>query len=137
MEVMTYVFGSENSVETIEFADLSFLQKRISVESSKSYDSLTIFLNGDNLVHLINRLFKELFGKRFIEVILNPCLRNEDVIKGIKIKLKGLSDEGKLELIIKPHKNTEKQELRNIMKKAGILDWSLLVLSLNYLRFLL
>ena len=32
MEVTTYVFGSEHPKETIDFADVSFLRKRVSVE---------------------------------------------------------------------------------------------------------
>ena len=118
MEVTTYVFGTDHPEETIKFADLSFLCNRIRIENSQSNDFLTIVLNDDNIVHLVNRFFEEMSGNRFIEVVLNPCLRNEHVINAFKVKLKCLADEKNLELIIKPQKKTDQQDLENLMDKS-------------------
>ena len=102
MEVTTFVLGSENPKATIQYADLSFLRKRISVEQRKSNDPFTILLDHRYINDLVNRIFEELFGERFIEVILNPCLRNVNVIFELKQKFLHLANQGELERIIKP-----------------------------------
>ena len=104
MEVTTYVFGSEYPEETIEIADISFLRKRIRVEDTKSNDPFTILLDNKYIKQLSDRLFEELIGEHFIEVVINPCLRNIDVIEDLKTKLKYLADQDKLELITKKTK---------------------------------
>ncbi|XP_078328667.1 uncharacterized protein LOC144623789 [Crassostrea virginica] len=119
MEVTTYVLGSEYPQVTIEFADLGFIRKRIRLENIESNPLFTILLDREHIRLLVDRLFEELIGERFIEVILNPCLRNEDVIKHLKRKLKDLADEGKLELITKPQNTkTEKKEFQHLMNES-------------------
>ena len=117
MEVTTFVFGSEYPEETLGFADVSFLRKRVSVGGKKSNDPFTILIEHHHIKILVNRLLKELIGDRFIEVILSPCMRNEHVINCFKQQLKDLSDNGILKLITKPQntktKNKEFQHLMN------------------------
>ena len=118
MEVTTYVFGSEHPEETIEFADVRFLQKRISVDKKKKekQDSFTIFLEDKHISNLVNRLIPELLGDNFIEVILNPCLRNKHVIRCF---IQQLKDHEMLESIIKPQKmKTKKQEFQHLMNES-------------------
>ena len=131
MEVTSFVLGSENPKATIEYADLSFLRKRISVEQRKSNDPFIILLDHRHIKDLVNRLFEELIGERFIEVILNPCLRNSDVIIGLKQKFIHLANQGKLEWIIKPKsKICEQKEFQNLLIET---DYEMLqfVLSSN------
>ena len=119
MEVTTHVFGSEHPRDTIKFADLSFLRKRIKIENSQSDDFLTIVVNEDNIVHLVDRFFEEMFGSRFIEVVLNPCLRHEHVINGIKNRLECLVDKKKLEMIIKFQKKPVKGDLKSLTNNSS------------------
>nr|XP_022308755.1 uncharacterized protein LOC111114647 isoform X2 [Crassostrea virginica] len=119
MEVTTYVFGSEHPAETLEYADISFLRKRVRVEKNESSDPHSILLNHRHIDILVNRFLKELIGERFIEVILSPCLRNEYVITCFKEHLKDLSDQKMLDLITKPrHMKTEHQELQHLMNEC-------------------
>ena len=118
MEVTTYVFGTDHPEETIEFADVRFLQKRISVDKKKKekQDSFTIFLEDKHISNLVNRLIPELLGDNFIEVILNPCLRNKHVIRCF---IQQLKDHEMLESIIKPQKmKTKKQEFQHLMNES-------------------
>ena len=119
MEVTTYVLCSQHPQETIEFADLSFLRKRISVGKNKSKPRFSILLNHKHIKDLVDRFFEELIGNRFIEVILSPSLRDEDVISGLKPKIKELADKGKLELITEPQNTkTDKQQFQHLMNES-------------------
>ena len=88
MEVTTFVLGMDNLRETIRYADVSFLRKRIRLANTKNQNELTIFVEDEHIDVLVERFFKEIFEERFIEVILNPCLRNTFVIENLKEKLK-------------------------------------------------
>nr|XP_022304610.1 uncharacterized protein LOC111111766 isoform X2 [Crassostrea virginica] len=119
MEVTTYVCGSDHPEEILDFADVSFLRKRVSVEKRKSNDPFTIVLEHQHIEKLVNRLIKELIGDRFIEVILSPCLRNKHVISCVKNHLNDLSRNGKLESITKPQKtNTENKAFEHDMNDS-------------------
>ncbi|XP_078330515.1 uncharacterized protein LOC144624533 [Crassostrea virginica] len=119
MEVTTFVCGSDHPEEIIDFADVSFLRKRVSVEKRKSNDPFTIVLEHQHIEKLVNRLIKELIGDRFIEVILSPCLRNKHVINSVKYQLNDLSRNGMLELITKPQNTkTENKEFEHNMNDS-------------------
>ena len=108
------MFGSEHPAETLEYADISFLRKRICV--GKTNQTIRIQRHIDILV---NRFLKELIGERYIEVIISPCLRNEYVINCFKEQLKDLSYNKMLNLITKPqHMKTEKRELQHLINKS-------------------
>ena len=118
MEVTSYVLGSENPKAIIQYANLSFLRKRVIVDEMKSSSPFTIPLKHTHIKILVDRLFEEFITDRFIEVILNPCLRNEDVIFGFKDKLKDLADKGNLHLISKKiNKETTLQVLQNLVNE--------------------
>ncbi|XP_078311118.1 uncharacterized protein LOC144617578 isoform X2 [Crassostrea virginica] len=99
MEVTTYVIGREHPEEAIKFADISFLRKRVRLENNNPNEQFTIVINDDNIDDLVNRLFDELLGDKFIEVILNPCLQEERISNGLITKFK--NDQEKLEMMIK------------------------------------
>ena len=77
MEVTTFTLGRDHPVETIQYADISFLRRRVILENNTSNDAFTISLSDDYIDELANRLLQELLGDRFLEVVLNPCLKKE------------------------------------------------------------
>nr|XP_022287454.1 uncharacterized protein LOC111100100 isoform X2 [Crassostrea virginica]XP_022287461.1 uncharacterized protein LOC111100100 isoform X2 [Crassostrea virginica] len=88
MEVTTFVLGMDNPRETIRYADVSFLRKRIRLANTENKNEFTIYVEDEHIDVLVERFFKEIFEDRFIEVVLNPCLRNTNVIEHLKEKLK-------------------------------------------------
>ncbi|XP_078334287.1 uncharacterized protein LOC111100340 isoform X2 [Crassostrea virginica] len=87
MEVTTFVLGMDNPRETIRYADVSFLRKRIRLANTENKNEFTIYVEDEHIDVLVERFFKEIFEDRFIEVVLNPCLRNTNVIEHLKEKL--------------------------------------------------
>lgn len=80
MEITTYVFGSDYPEDTIKYADVSFLRRRVRIDGCKGHNNqFSIVLNDKYIDRLGKRLFVELFGERLLEVVLNPCLKNERV----------------------------------------------------------
>uniref|UniRef100_A0A8W8LEM8 DZIP3-like HEPN domain-containing protein n=1 Tax=Magallana gigas TaxID=29159 RepID=A0A8W8LEM8_MAGGI len=87
-EVTTHVFGTDYPTETIKYADIGFLRRRVGLENCQKHkDSFAIYLSDRYTEDLGERLFTELFGERLVDVVLNPCLRNEKVIKVLKKKM--------------------------------------------------
>lgn len=99
MEV-TYIFGTDNPQETIQYADIGFLRRRVNRENGsderkevkiengdQKINEFTICLNDKHISDLGKRLFKEVFGDRFLDVVLNPCMRKEKVAAFFILKL--------------------------------------------------
>ncbi|XP_065941925.1 uncharacterized protein [Magallana gigas] len=89
MEVSTHVFGTDYPRDTIKYADIGFLRRRVRLENSEenceeNKDSFTIYLSDQYIKELGERLYTELFGEHLLDVVLNPCLRNEKVIEVLK-----------------------------------------------------
>eukprot|EP00105_Crassostrea_gigas_P038197 XP_019922345.1 PREDICTED: ankyrin-1-like [Crassostrea gigas] len=85
MEVTTHVFGTDYPTETIRYADIGFLRKKVRLGNCEKYmEPFTIYLSDKYIEELGERLFTELFGNRLIDVALNPCLKNEKVIETLK-----------------------------------------------------
>uniref|UniRef100_A0A8W8NNY9 Novel STAND NTPase 3 domain-containing protein n=1 Tax=Magallana gigas TaxID=29159 RepID=A0A8W8NNY9_MAGGI len=78
MEVTTYVFGTDYPNDTIQYADIGFLRKRVRIEHDKR-DQFTIYLSDKYIYALGKRLFNDIFGERLLDVVLNPCLNSEKV----------------------------------------------------------
>uniref|UniRef100_A0A8W8NMA8 Novel STAND NTPase 3 domain-containing protein n=1 Tax=Magallana gigas TaxID=29159 RepID=A0A8W8NMA8_MAGGI len=90
MEVTTHVFGTDYPIETIKYADIGFLRRRVRLEDCEEHkDSFTIYLKDQYIKEIGKRLYTELFGERLLDVVLNPCLRNEKVIKVLKETIAG------------------------------------------------
>ena len=81
MEVTTYAFGKDYPVHTIRYADIGFLRRRVRLKEWCGFsDSFVITLNENHTSKLAERLFQDMFHSRFIEVVLNPCLRNAHLV---------------------------------------------------------
>uniref|UniRef100_A0A8W8IKX2 Novel STAND NTPase 3 domain-containing protein n=1 Tax=Magallana gigas TaxID=29159 RepID=A0A8W8IKX2_MAGGI len=88
MEVTTHVFGTDYPTETIKYADIGFLRRRVKLGNfDKHDDSFTIYLSDKYIEKLGERLYTELFGERVVDVVLNPCLKNEKVIEVLQKKI--------------------------------------------------
>lgn len=80
-EVTTFVFGKDYPLLIIKSADIGFLRKRVTLEScNDNSEEFTINLSDRYIDALGKRLFNEIFGERLLDVVLNPCLKNKDVI---------------------------------------------------------
>eukprot|EP00105_Crassostrea_gigas_P034381 XP_019918529.1 PREDICTED: uncharacterized protein LOC105317689 [Crassostrea gigas] len=122
MEVTTYVFGTDYPRETIQYADIGFLRRRVSLKSSsdnrkKEVDIFTIHLNDKYVSNLVDRLFNDVFGDRLLDVVLNPCMRNEKVATCFIQKLKDSPEKlhnllGKKQLQEKFRREKENRELK-------------------------
>uniref|UniRef100_K1PQ35 Ankyrin-1 n=1 Tax=Magallana gigas TaxID=29159 RepID=K1PQ35_MAGGI len=93
MEVTTYVFGTDYPKETIQYADIGFLRRRVNFKSSndirnEEVDIFTIYLNDNYVSDLADRLFNDVFGDGLLDVVLNPCMKNEKVATCFIQKLK-------------------------------------------------
>lgn len=80
-EVTTFVFGTDYPLELIQYADIGFLRKKVKLECHKKSDQFTIYLRDKHIDALGKRLFNDIFGEGLLDVVLNPCLKNEKVIK--------------------------------------------------------
>ena len=80
MEVTTNVIGREHPEETIKYADIGFLRKRLRLENNNPNEKFTIIINDNHIDDLVNRLFYELLRNRFIEAVLNPCKHEERIL---------------------------------------------------------
>lgn len=88
MEVTTFVFGTDFPSKIIEHADIGFLRRRVRLKDCADFpDSFIITLSDDWIESLSDRLFQEIFQHRFMEVILNPCLKNEKIIEAFIRKI--------------------------------------------------
>lgn len=82
MDITILLFGKDYPVDTIQYADIGFLRRKIKLEDSiRQINQYTIYLSNRHIDQLGRRLFTELFGERLLDVVLNPCLRNNEVIK--------------------------------------------------------
>ena len=67
-------------------------------------------------IQLVNKLFEQLFGKRFMVVFLYPCLR--EVISGMKTKLNFLLIRKKMSMIIKPQPKNKNLKIKTFVGKS-------------------
>eukprot|EP00105_Crassostrea_gigas_P020621 XP_011439451.2 PREDICTED: uncharacterized protein LOC105336715 isoform X2 [Crassostrea gigas] len=127
MEVTTNVFGTDYPAETIKHADIGFIRKRVKLGNCDEHgDSFTIYLSGDRYAEeLGERLYTELYGERLVDVVLNPCLRNEKVIEVLKKKIAGHPENHYL-LLERKKLTIDKQKL----------DWTSKTVLMNKLKFL-
>ena len=109
MEVTTFVFGTEYPQEMLKHADVGFLQRRVRVEKcTESLNPFIITLRDPHIKDLANRLSENNFQDRFLEVVLNPCLKNEYVTDLIIKRMQG--NPNALQMIV------ENKTLKNIVQ---------------------
>lgn len=83
--ITNYVIGTDYPKDMVKYADIDFLKKRVKIDTCcERKDVLTIYLKERHIKHLGERLFKDIFGKHLIDVVINPCLKNEKVIETFK-----------------------------------------------------
>lgn len=81
MEVTTKVFLKQCPLEIIKYADIGFLRRRVTLKCLNDKSNyFTILLKDNYIESLAKRLFLDIFGERLLDVVLNPCLKNEKVI---------------------------------------------------------
>lgn len=115
MEVTTQVFGSDYPRLIIKYADIGFLRRRVKLGThEKQKDSFTIYLDDTHVRELAERFFDDIFGERFLEVVLNPCFINKTIVEVLKNKLE---DQKNLQKLVKKRKvKIDKQELNQTSK---------------------
>lgn len=92
MEVTTFVLGTDFPADIIQYADIGFLRRSVKLEGcNKDNERFTIYLSDSYVSSLGKRLLTDIFSDRLLDVVLNPCLRNENVIN-VFIKEIGRSD---------------------------------------------
>ena len=120
MEVTNCVFGEYYPVEMIKHADISFLRRRVRFENDTNLDeklnTTTITLLDSHRPALVERFCKEILENRFLEVILNPCLRDKKIINGI---LKKMDENSQImQTIVKEIKSACKKQELNATKEG-------------------
>lgn len=80
IEVTTFVFGKNYPLELIKYADIGFLREKVKLGYHHKTDQFTIYLSDAYIDALGRRLFNDIFEDRLLDVVLNPCLKNEKVI---------------------------------------------------------
>ena len=137
MEVTTFVFGSDYPHEMLKHADIGFLQRRVRLENcTESTDMFSITLSDPYIYDLVERLSEDIFKDRFIEVVLNPCLKNEKVTD-LFIK-RMLKNPNALQMIVKQKKLTNiEQEVYFILKDNWFSRLDLISCTQKYHHFLL
>lgn len=115
MEVTTKVFGYDYPILIIKYADIGFLRRRVKLGThEKQKDSFTIYLNDTHVKVLAERFFADIFGERFLDVVLNPCLINTTIVAVLKQKL---HDQEKLQMLVeKKEVKIDNQELSQTSK---------------------
>ncbi|XP_065924577.1 uncharacterized protein [Magallana gigas] len=109
MEITTFVFGSEFPADIIKYADIGFLRNRVKIKKSDEQNDPHIIYVKHKHKDLGKRLFTDLFGERLLDVIFNPCLRDDQVIKVFIGELENHPE--KLEMLLKKMKPlTKKRE---------------------------
>lgn len=131
MDVTAFGFGTKFPEETIKYADISFLRRRVRLENVDEHnDRFTIYLEDKYIDVLGERLFTEIFGDNFLEVILNPCLRIEKVFQ---VLIRKVEDNPKkmLKLLKMKKINIELQKTKSIGKESFLTNVSFVCLKEN------
>lgn len=116
MEVTIYVFGSDYPADIIQYADIGFIRRRVKLRCSNDQNNdLSIYIEDDNIDDLGKRFITEMFRERFLDVVLNPSLKNEKVMKKFINQLEDSPEKYKL-LLEKKVLQVEKQELYKATK---------------------
>ena len=103
--------------ETIEYADIGFIRRSVRLEKcNNSNDPFRINLSEKHISNLVERILNEIVGDRFMEVVLNPSLRNE-ILTDLLIERIKINSEKILFIQNKNIKYTEPEE-NNAEKKS-------------------
>lgn len=120
MEVTTNIFGTDHALETIKYADTGFLRKRVKIGiiGTEQKEPLMIYLEDKHIDALGKRLFSDISGERFLDVVLNPCLKNEKIIETIKQEIK--HHPKRLSKLLEKKKQICEKELYSLSKHSKL-----------------
>ena len=120
MEVTTFIVGSDYPLTVIKYADIGFLRTRVRYnKGNETADKFTIYLSDGHINELGDRLFSDIFGERLLDVVLNPCLQNENVKRVFEEKLKNNSEMQQM-LLKKIELQTDQKELHQTSKNLNL-----------------
>lgn len=126
MEVTKAVLGTDLPEFIIENTDIGLLRKFVRIENcSESKDPLIIYLKQRSIENLGKRFFTALFEESLLDVVLNPCMRNETVIEILKQEIEHNPE--KLEILLKKREHISEKQRRY---------WSITDLKCSKLAFL-
>lgn len=127
MEITSFMFGSDNHLDMIKYADIVFLRKRVKLEDDRKdqTDQLTIYISDTDLNSLAERLLKEVVGANIFDVVLNPLLKDKKVADALIKKIE--EDKAKFEtlfvkLSVKEKLRLEKQNFAEKSEKFFFLN---------------
>ncbi|XP_078327755.1 uncharacterized protein LOC111102455 [Crassostrea virginica] len=132
MEVTNCVFGECYPDDMIRHADISFLRRRVRLKYDTNFDETikitTVTLRDSHIPRLVDRFSQEIVGNRFLEVVLNPCLRDKKIIEEIVKKIADNSEI--LQNIGKEIKSTwTKHDIKATKEGKGISRFDFVTLS--------
>nr|XP_034322220.1 ankyrin-1 isoform X1 [Crassostrea gigas] len=83
MEVTSFLLGKDHPAELIQYADIRFLLRRVTLDNGIEQNRpFTIYLNDVRNIDILGeRFFNALFEECYLEVILHPALRDKRFIK--------------------------------------------------------
>lgn len=119
-EVTTQVIGSDYPRVIIKYADIGFLRRIIKLGTREKQNVFfNIYLNEKkDISELAERFFADIFGERFLDVVLNPCLMNKKIIELLKENLKDHQE--KLQMLVeKKEVKIDKHELNQTSKNLN------------------
>nr|XP_034330312.1 putative ankyrin repeat protein RF_0381 isoform X2 [Crassostrea gigas] len=130
LEVVFDIFGRHFLAEIIEYSDIGFLRRILPLNGDKERkDPFTMNMDDKHLNTLGKRFFAEIFKDQFLEVVLNPWLKNKKVMKLLITELKNHPE--KLPLLLKEVFHIDKQNSLQINLRTSMLS-ELAFLSLRY-----
>lgn len=119
MEVATFIIGTDFPTTVLKYADIGFLRRRVRLETENDIrNKFTIYICDRHINQLGKRFYSEIFGERLLDVVLNPCLQKENVIKVFEDQLK--NDSQKRRMIEKIEHQTNQQKLHQKSTKLDL-----------------
>nr|XP_034330309.1 uncharacterized protein LOC117690361 isoform X1 [Crassostrea gigas] len=121
LEVVFDIFGRHFLAEIIEYSDIGFLRGIVTLNGDKERkDPFTMNMDDKHLNTLGKRFFAEIFKDQFLEVVLNPWLKNTKVMKVLITELKNHPE--KLPLLLKEVFPIDKQNSLQVNSRTPMLS---------------
>ncbi|XP_062579496.1 uncharacterized protein LOC134241474 [Saccostrea cucullata] len=122
MEITTLVFGIDCPQGTMQYADSGFLRRGVRIEDDteeEDRDPFTVYLPEEYIGDLVDRFIIDMQTERLIDVLLNPCLRKESVIKTFKEKVDSLE-----KLLVRIKWKIDRSEFPNAFEGAELVKFA-------------
>ncbi|XP_062587382.1 uncharacterized protein LOC134249032 [Saccostrea cucullata] len=118
MEITTLVCGVDCPQETIQYAHSGFLRRRVKIEDDtekEDRDPFTVYLPEEYIGDLVDRFIIDMQTEHIVDVLLNPCLRKENVIKCFKEKVDSLR-----KILVRIKCEIDRSEFESSFKRFGL-----------------